>query len=258
MNISNNTILITGGSSGIGFALAQEFLKNNNSVIICGRNETKLAQAKQKLPALHTVVCDVSNAESIDEMTDSLIKSHPSINILVNNAGTMHIHDVVKDSLSFEHQQQEIMTNFYGVVALCNKFLPHLQKQDNSAILNVTSGLAYMPFMASPVYAATKAAVHSYSMSIRQALKNTSVKVIEALPPMVDTQMSKGLEMKGMKKISPEKLAQIIVNQVKKGKTEIRPGDSAMMITMYKMFPWLMNAMMAKMSPPILQNIPKY
>ena len=258
MNVSSNTILITGGSSGIGFALAEEFLNNNNTVIICGRNEKKLAQAKQKLPALHTLVCDVSNLESIEVMVDLILKTHPGINVLVNNAGSMHIHDVVKNSLSFEHQQEEVMTNFYGVVALCNKFLPHFQKKNNAAILNVTSGLAYMPFMASPVYAATKAAVHSYSMSIRQALKNTSVTVIEALPPMVDTDLSKGLEMKGMKKMVPQKLAQIIVKQIGKGKTEIRPGDSAMMIKMYKMFPWMINAVMSKMTPPILQNIPKY
>ena len=115
-----------------------------------------------------------------------------------------------------------------------------------------------MPFLASPVYAATKAAVHSYSQSIRQALKNTSIKVFEALPPMIDTEMSKDLDMPGMKKISSEKLAQIIIKEMNKGKLEIRPGMSAMMIRMYKFSPWMINTMMAKMAPKILSKIPKY
>jgi short-subunit dehydrogenase involved in D-alanine esterification of teichoic acids len=109
-----------------------------------------------------------------------------------------------------------------------------------------------MPFLAAPVYTATKSAIHSYTQSIRQALKSTSINVYEALPPMVDTDMSKGLEMKGMVKMSPDKLAEIIIKQMQKGKTEIKPGASAMMIRMYKLFPWLINAMMRKMAPAIL------
>ncbi len=258
MNQKNNTVLITGGSTGIGLALAKQFLDNNDYVIICARNEKRLEEARKKHPELKTYICDVSDEQSIEKLASSVLVDHPNLNILVNNAGSMHIHDVVNDSLPFKYQQQEIMTNFYGTVALCNVFLPHLQRQANATILNITSGLAYMPFMPSPVYAATKAAAHSYSLSIRQALKNTSVRVVEALPPMVDTEMTEGLEMQGMKKMSPEKLAQSIYKRLNKGQLEIRPGDSAMMIKMYKLFPWMINAVMGKMTPKMLINLPKY
>ena len=257
MNISNNTILITGGSSGIGLALAEEFLQKNNVVIICGRNEKKLKEAKQKNPQLHTMVCDVSDEESISKMIEGLRKDYPELNMLINNAGVMHIHDVVNQSLAIEHQKQEIMTNFYGTVSLCDKLLPQLINHETAAILNISSGLAYMPFLVAPVYTATKAAIHSYTQSIRQALKSTSVKVFEALPPMVDTDMSRGLEMKGMVKISPNKLAKIIVKKMQNDKVEIKPGASAMMIRMYKLFPWMINIMMNKMAPQLLADLPK-
>ena len=257
MNISNNTILITGGSAGIGLALAEEFLQNENEVIICGRDVNKLDKAKQKNPQLHTIVCDISDEQSILEMMDVLNKDYPLLNVLVNNAGVMHIHDIVNQSLAIEHQKKEIMTNFYGTVSLCDKLIPQLMKLDKAAILNVSSGLAYMPFLAAPVYTATKAAIHSYTQSIRQALNNTSINVFEALPPMVDTAMSKGLEMKGMVKVSPDKLAKIIIKQMQSGKVEIKPGASAVMIRMYTLFPWLVNAMMRKMAPLLLDSLPE-
>jgi len=258
MKMTNNTILITGGSSGLGLSMAEELIEKGNTLIICGRSIEKLNAAKLRLPKLITYQCDVSNEQSVDTLIMKIKEKHTSLNILVNNAGVMHLHDIVNDSLPLKFQEMEIMTNFYGVISLCNKLIPLLKKQKNSAILNITSGLAYMPFMASPVYAATKAAVHSYSQSLRQSLKRTSIEVFEALPPMIDTEMSKNIDMPGMKKISSEALAKIIIKDMNKGKKEIRPGMSAMMIRMYKLFPWLINTMMAKMSPKILLNLPKY
>jgi len=258
MNISNNTILITGGSSGIGLAMAKEFLKHNNVVIICGRSTQRLEQVRLLNPKLRTIQCDVSDDLSSSEMVNAVLKDYPALNMVVNNAGLMHLHDVAKNSLDLELQKKEIMTNIYGPISLCDRFLPHLKKQKHAAIINVTSGLAYMPFVASPVYAASKAAIHSYSLSIRGALKNTSISIIEVLPPMVDTEMTHGMDMPGIKKIKPEKLAQIIVSKIKNGQTEIRPGASAMMITMYKWFPWMINKMMSSMAPKILENIPNY
>ena len=258
MRTAKNTILITGGSTGLGLALAEELIKQDNTVIICGRNLDKLNNAKLNTPALITYECDVSDEQSIDILIDKIKTKHSSLNVLVNNAGVMHLHDIANGSLSLKHQEMEILTNFYGVVALCDKIIPILKSKEESAILNITSGMAYMPFLASPVYAATKAAVHSYTQSIRQALKKTSIKIFEALPPMIDTEMSKDIEMPGMKKISSQKLARIIINDMQNGKLEIRPGMSAMMIRMYKTFPWMVNAMMAKMAPKMLLNIPKY
>jgi uncharacterized oxidoreductase len=258
MKIENSTILITGGGTGLGLSLAQMLTRKGNTIIICGRSIEKLKQAKEKIPELITYQCDVSDDQSINSLVETIIEKHSSLNVLINNAGVMHLHDVVNDSLPIRNQKAEVMTNFYGVVALCNKLIPLLKTKEQSAILNITSGLAYMPFMASPVYAATKAAVHSYSQSIRQALKKTSIDVFEVLPPMVDTQMSKDLEMPGMKKMSSETLAKIIIKAMSKDQFEIRPGMSAMMINMYKYFPWLINTMMMKMSPKILLNLPKY
>ena len=258
MNISNNTILITGGSSGIGLAMAKEFLKYDNVVIICGRNAQKLEQARLLNPKLRTIIGDVSDDLSASEMVNNILKDYPSLNVLVNNAGMMHLHDVVEDSLSLELQKKEIMTNVYGVISLCDRFLPHLKKQKHAAIINVTSGLAYMPFVASPVYAASKAAIHSYSLSIRGALKNTTISIIEVLPPMVDTEMTHGMDMPGIKKIKPEKLAQITVSKINNNQKEIRPGASAMMIKMYRWFPWMVNKMMSSMAPKILADLPRY
>jgi len=254
MNISNNTVLITGGSTGIGLALAEEFLQHNNTVIICARNQKNLDLAQQKNPDLHTVTCDVSDEQSVSNMVDNLLKEHPALNVLINNAGMMHLHDVANNSLALEHQKSEILTNIFGVISLCDKLLPHLIKQENSAIVNVTSGLAYMPFLAAPVYTATKAAIHSYSLSIRAALKNTSVSVFEVLPPMVETEMSHGMDMPGMKKMLPDKLAQYTVKKMKKGTLEIKPGASSMMIKMYRWFPWMINTMMDSMAPKLLAN----
>jgi len=258
MKMTDNTILITGGSAGLGLSMAEELIEKGNTVIICSRSDKKLNAAKLKLSTLITYQCDISNEQSIDVLITQITEKHPTLNILINNAGIMHLHDIVNDSLPLKLQEKEIFTNFYGVIALCNKLIPLLKKHDKSAILNITSGLAYMPFMASPIYAATKAAVHSYSQSIRQSLKKTSIEVFEALPPMIDTEMSKHIEMPGMKKISSKALSKIIIKKMGKNKKEIRPGMSAMMIRMYKLFPWMVNIMMAKMSPKILLNLPKY
>jgi len=258
MNISNNTILITGGSSGVGLALAKEFLKHNNVVIICGRSAQRLEQARLLNPKLRTIECDVSDDLSTLKMVNTILKDYPQLNMIVNNAGLMHLHDVAKNTLALGFQKNEIMTNIYGTISLCDRFIPHLQKQKQAAIINVTSGLAYMPFVASPVYAATKAAIHSYSLSIRSALNNTSVSVFEVLPPMVDTEMTHGMDMPGMKKIKPEKLAEIIVSKIKNDQEEVRPGAAAVMINMYRLFPWAINKMMSSMAPKILENIPNY
>ncbi len=258
MNISNNTVLITGGSAGIGLALAKEFLKHNNTVIICGRNASRLEKARSESPELITVNCDIADDASVELMLKSILSDYPALNVLVNNAGTMHLHDVVNESLPLELQKQEIMTNVYGSIGLSDRLLSHFKKQKNAAIVNVTSGLAVMPFSASPVYAATKAAIHSYSMSMRAALKKTSVSIFEVLPPMVDTDLTSTMEMPGMKKLQPERLAKITLAKMKKNQTEIRPGSSAMMISMYRWFPSLINTVMNSMTPRLLNNLPTY
>jgi uncharacterized oxidoreductase len=253
MKLHDQTILITGGSSGIGLAFANE-LSQNNTIIICGRDNNKLDDAKKNNSALNIIQCDVSDENSIKVLVENLTHRFPNLNVLINNAGVMNIHEVKNNSLPFDNQKEEVKTNILATISLSDKLIPHFIKQKEAAIINVTSGLAYMPFELAPVYTATKAAIHSYSQSMRIALKNTPISIIEILPPMVDTNMSEGLEMPGIKKISAQKMVNFCIKKIEKGKKEIQPGSSAMMIRMYKLFPNMTSKMMSKMAPKVLAS----
>jgi len=187
MKTSGNTILITGGATGIGFALAKAFLKDN-TVIICGRRKEKLAEA-EKL-GMKTVSADLSTTEGRKMLHDTVLKEYPSVNILINNAGIQKGMDL-REKIDME----EIDINLKAPIELCSLFIPHLMKKD-SAIFNVTSGLAFSPLSSVPIYCATKAALHSFTLSLRHQLKNTSVKVFEIIPPLIiDTELHHGREV---------------------------------------------------------------
>lgn len=188
MKTSNNTILITGGASGIGLAIAQKFLENGNTVIICGRRADKLAEVKSRLPELHTRVADISNPDDRIELRDWVTSNFSSLNILVNNAGIQNTFFLRQDN-SIESITSEVTTNLISPIHLANLFVPHLIKQQEAAIVNITSGLAYIPVAATAVYCATKAALHSFTLSARHQLKDTSIKVFEIAPPIVDTEL---------------------------------------------------------------------
>jgi uncharacterized oxidoreductase len=199
MKTSGNTILITGGATGIGLALAEAFLKTGNEVIVCGRTAASLAEAKNKLPQLHVRKCDVSKEEERAALYDWAVSSFPGLNVLVNNAGIQRMIDFRKGTEDLlKHRaadgEDEIEVNFRALVYLTAHFTPHLLKQKEAAIVNVSSGTAFMPVPIAelPVYIATKAAVHSFSVSLRLQLKDTSVRVFELIPPMVDTGLDKG------------------------------------------------------------------
>lgn len=188
MKTSNNTILITGGASGIGLAIAQKFLENGNTVIICGRRADKLAAVKSRFPELHTRVADISNPDERIKLRDWVIANFPGLNILVNNAGIQHTF-FLKQENSIGAITSEVTTNLISPIHLTNLFVPQLTKQEEAAIVNITSGLAYIPVAATAVYCATKAALHSFTLSARHQLKDTSVKVFEIAPPIVDTEL---------------------------------------------------------------------
>lgn len=211
MDIGNNTVLITGGGSGIGFALAVELLKHNNKIIICGRNFEKLKQAKKTFPALEIIQTDISDEDSVNSLVEEVQKKHPALNFLINNAGVMKMWSIQKQNASIHEQKNEILTNVFGTVQVTQSLVPHLLNQSNSTILNVSSALAFVPMSAAPIYNATKAALHSYSISIRQQLRGTSIKVFEVLPAAIETQMAIDMEkITGLKdggpRMSPEKL----------------------------------------------------
>ncbi|MGG1220923.1 short-chain dehydrogenase [Priestia megaterium] len=191
MKLSDNTILITGGASGIGFALTERFLKAGNKVIICGRSEEKLQKAKEKYPELITRVCDVTRASERIALFNWVTSEHPDINVLVNNAGIQQRYHVLKTNAKddWNYYSQEIASNTEAPFHLCLLFAPFFANKDYAAILNFTSGLAYTPMAIAPIYSATKAAVHSFTMSLRHQLEDTAIEVIEIAPPAVNTDL---------------------------------------------------------------------
>lgn len=188
MNLNGNTILITGGTSGIGLAFAEEFLQEGNTVLICGRREDRLKALRGKHPQLHTKVCDVSKAEDREDLAKWATENFPELNMLINNAGVQLKADMTRP-VDLNRIYAEIDTNIVAPVHLTSLLAPHLQTKSAAAIVNISSGLAFSPLAFMPVYCATKAAVHSLTLSLRYQLRNTAVKVFEIAPPAVDTEL---------------------------------------------------------------------
>lgn len=234
MKLSGNTLLITGGSSGIGLALATVFVEQGNTVLICGRSEEKRIKAKRFTPELHTVQCDISLPEDQEALLEHLQTHFPDLNILINNAGMMQQLDLTNGAYSAEKASQEMTTNFLAPVDLTQRLLPLLQKQAQAAVINISSGLAYVPMASSPVYCASKAALHSYTQSLREQLKGSSIKVVEVLPPTVDTAMVRDLETK---KLSPETFAKQVLRQLERDAREIRVGQAKALYTLSRVAP---------------------
>ncbi len=188
MRLTGNTIFITGGGSGIGRSLAAEFHKRGNTVIIAGRRKERLEQTVNEFPGMHYVVLDVESPENIRKVVKQLIADFPQLNVLINNAGVMQLDDLSKEV----HENvltSTITTNLLGPIRITSELIEHLKKQDSAYVLNVSSVLAFMPLTISGIYSATKAAMHSYSLSLRYKLNNSSVKVLEIIPPWVQTDL---------------------------------------------------------------------
>lgn len=188
MQTTNNTILITGGSAGIGLGFAEEFLKLGNKIIICGRREDRLNKVKEKHPEIITRKCHVSVAQQREQLFSWIKENHPDINILINNAG-VQLNTQIAVPLDMQRVSSEIDTNLIAPLHLSSLFIELLKTKNESAIINITSGLAFAPLASMPVYCATKAALHSISLSLRHQLKKTSIKVFEIAPPGVDTEL---------------------------------------------------------------------
>ena len=192
MNISNNTILITGGTSGIGLALANAFHLAGNRVIIGGRDEDKLKKTREEHPELEIVALDLASNHSIREAARQVAASYPGLSVLINNGGIQIAENLLDDPLDLSSMESEISVNLVGQIRLITALLPLLRKQSSSTIINVTSGLAFVPMNAVPTYCATKAAMHSYTMSLRYQLRATATQVIELIPPQVQTNLRPG------------------------------------------------------------------
>jgi len=187
MELSDNTILITGGTSGIGLGFTKALLELDNQVIICGRRKERLEQIKEKYPKVITLASDVSIDEEREALFRSITTNYPDTNILINNAGIQLKTDLTRP-VDMRHVRSETDINFYGPVHLSSLFAQHLSNRGNGVIVNISSGLAFTPMAQMPIYCATKAAVHSFTLSLRHQLQN-KVKVFEIIPPSVDTEL---------------------------------------------------------------------
>ena len=188
MELTGNSVLVTGGSSGIGLGLAERFLKSGNEVVVCGRRESLLLELEKKLPGVHTIVADTGNAKDRAELFAKVTAQFPKLNVLVNNAGIQRKVDLTQEE-PWEDTAQEIAINLEGPIHLSRLFVAHLARQERPVIANVTSGLAFSPIAGMPVYCATKAALHSFTLSLRHQLKAKGIEVIEIIPPAVRTNL---------------------------------------------------------------------
>ncbi|NBU91761.1 MAG: SDR family NAD(P)-dependent oxidoreductase [Flavobacteriia bacterium] len=223
MNLSNNKILITGGASGIGLGLTERFLQENNTVIICGRRTDALQRVQEKFPEVITRVCDLSIEQERTELFHWVAENHSDLNVLVNNAGIQHWMNL-EDVEFYEKTIQEIQTNAIAPVHLISLFT---QLNALNTIINVTSGLAFVQLSKVPVYCATKAFFHSFTLSLRHLLKSKNIEVIEMIPPALNTDLGgKGLH-DGQPPVSA--FVEAVFEQMREGKTELTFGFSEVM-----------------------------
>ena len=187
MKIADNTILITGGGSGIGRALAEAFHKAGNRVIISGRRKAVLDEVTAANPGMASMVMDATDAAGIRAFAEALVKAHPTLNAVINNAGIMRPEDIAAAPDYLDTAEETIATNLLAPIRLTAALLPHFLKQPAATVLTVSSGLAFVPMVLTPTYSATKSAIHAYSIALREQLKETPVEVIEIVPPYVQT-----------------------------------------------------------------------
>jgi Short-chain dehydrogenase involved in D-alanine esterification of lipoteichoic acid and wall teichoic acid (D-alanine transfer protein) len=232
MKLTSDTILITGGTSGIGLEMAKQLISLGNTVIVTGRDSSKLELTKKELPSVHIYQSDVSDSQAICELYSKVTTDFPKLNILINNAGIMRAVDF--NNTEYDKICSEIDINLSGPIRMVQQFLPHLKKQPEAAIVNVSSGLAFITFPKAPVYSAAKAGVHAYTKSLRIQLKNTSVKVFELAPPKTSAPLfnrdNQNVDNNNrLPTMDVPKVVTIAIDSIKRNKLEIQPGLSKML-----------------------------
>ena len=190
MQISGNTILVTGGNSGLGRRFAEEFARRGNKVIITGRKQEAIDEVVAGTPGITGYVLDITDAQAISDFAAKVTADHPDLNVAIHNAGIMVAEDLKAQDLGVA--EDIVTTNLLGPIRLISALMPHFLKQPAATIMTVSSGLAFVPLAKTPTYNATKAAIHSYSLSLREQLKDTNVEVIEIVPPGVQTDLMPG------------------------------------------------------------------
>lgn len=230
MKTTENTVLITGGTSGIGLALARRFWQAKNDVIVIGRDKTKLANAQKALPGIQAESIDVCDVSALAQLPER----YPHVNILVNNAAVQYLYDFADANQPLALITAEINTNILAPLHLTKLFLPQLLSQKEAAIINVSSALGFVPKQSAPVYCASKAALHTFSKSLRWQLESTAVKVFEIVPSLVDTPMTQG---QTRHKISAEELVAEFWHSFQSNKEEIHIANVKQLLLLNKLMP---------------------
>lgn len=250
MELKNRTILITGGTSGFGLEFATRFLKLGNTVIVTGRNQTKLDQVKAQLPGVHTIRSDVSDPQAIAELFVQVTRRFPDLDVLINNAGEMRRLDLLDETVDQDDVNREIAIDLSGPIWMIQKFLPLLRSKKKAAIINVTSGLAFVPFPLSPVYSAAKAGLRAYTRSLRVQLKRTKIQVFELAAPGAKTPLNDQFAGDQDDRIlmDPRRLIDEAMKGLASDRLEILPGASKLLKSLIRIAPGLPFRLMSTMA----------
>jgi uncharacterized oxidoreductase len=251
MRLTGRTILITGGSAGIGLAFALKFLELGNEVIVTGRREAQLAAVKAQHPKLHTIQSDVADPAQIAALAARVKKDFPKLDVLMNNAGVGVVKNLKASAGDLAGLMAEVEINVGGVIRTTSALIDILTANQGT-VINVSSGLAFVPVPAMPIYSATKAAVHSYTQSLRFQLEDSGVEVIDLMPPAVRTDMTSEFDEAGIKTITTEELVKQTIAALRAGKREIRPGQSNLLAFMRRLAPGFINRQLWKASKALV------
>ena len=248
MKVTDRTILITGGSAGIGLAFARKFLELGNQVIVTGRGLSVLEQLRAQYPKLHTIQSDVADPGQIAFLASRVKAGYPKLDVLINNAGIMLHKNLKVPAPDLDGLMAEVNINLGGVIRMTSAFIDTLIA-NRGTIVNVSSALAFVPLPSAPIYSATKAAVHAYTQSLRFQLEEIGVEVIELMPPAVKTELSAEIqEGGGIAVISTDELIRQSIAGFEAGKLEIRPGQSNLLALMRRVAPDFINRQLWKAS----------
>ncbi|MFC4162249.1 SDR family oxidoreductase [Epilithonimonas zeae] len=231
MKTTNNTVFISGGSAGIGLEIAKSFSEKGNKVIINGRNQERLDKALEQLENAVAIQGDLSIENERIRIANELIQNHPDLNIVINNAGEAYYYNLANNTNSYELAKKEINTNYLTIIHFTELLLPHLLQKD-SAVVNVTSIASLVSYAPVPTYAASKAALRSYTQSLRNALKETSVKIFEVLPPLVNTSFS--TEIGGENGIPPKEVADELLIALEQNQFDVPVGQTKVVLGVFQ------------------------
>jgi uncharacterized oxidoreductase len=251
MNLTGRTILITGGSAGIGLAFAAKFVELGNEVIVTGRRQAVLDAVKATYPKLHTIQSDIADANQVSALAERLKRDFPTLDVLINNAGVGVAKNLTAPADDLAGLLTEMDINVGGVIRMTSALIDIITANQGT-VINVSSALAFVPVPAMPVYSATKAAVHSYTQSLRFQLEGTGVEVIELMPPAVRTEMTSEFDEAGISTITTDELVKQTLAALRAGKKEIRPGQSNLLAFMRRLAPDLINRQLWKASKALV------